>query len=77
MRTLLALVGLVALIILGLVWAGFLNLDATPGTLPKVEVKGGQAPTLKADMGTVDVGTTNKVVEVPTVEVTRPGEAKR
>ena len=44
------------------------------GSLPEVSVEGGNMPEVEADVGDVDVGTTTKTVEVPTVDVTPPEE---
>lgn len=70
MRFLLALVGLAALILIGLLSFGFLKLDGTAGSLPTVKVEGGKAPEVTANMATVTVGTENKTVAVPTVTTT-------
>ena len=65
MRTLLALIGLIALVVVGLMYFGLLNIDQTsPGVV--------QAPTFKADVARVSVGTENKTVAVPTVNVEKP-----
>ncbi|MGI8931579.1 MAG: hypothetical protein ACR2FK_04255 [Sphingomicrobium sp.] len=44
------------------------------GEMPKVEVNasGGQLPEFDVDAPTVNVGTENKVIEVPTVDVDAP-----
>ena len=69
MRTLLALVGLVALIVVGLMYFGLINIDQTrPGSI--------QAPQFQADVAKVSVGTENKTVAVPTVNVERPGNTQ-
>lgn len=75
MRTLLALLGLVVIVVVVLMAFGFINLDQTrQGQLPSVSVQGGQAPAFRADVGSVDVGTENKTVQVPTVAVNKPGD---
>ncbi|ONF96522.1 hypothetical protein SPHI_13070 [Sphingomonas jeddahensis] len=72
MRTLLVLVGIAALVILAGMVTGFINIDQTQtAQLPRIE--GGQAPEFKADVGKIDLGTERKVIEVPKVEVERPG----
>lgn len=74
MRTLLAILGLIVIIIVILMAFGFINIDQTrPGTAPSVQVSGGQAPAFKANVGSVDVGSVNKTVAVPTVSVNKPG----
>ncbi|UZK68119.1 hypothetical protein OKW76_08485 [Sphingomonas sp. S1-29] len=70
MRAILVLLGLAALVVIGLMATGMLSLDQTQqAQLPSIKIEGGQAPEFKADMGTVDVGTVNKTVEVPAVSV--------
>ncbi|MBI0475560.1 hypothetical protein D9601_09375 [Sphingomonas sp. MA1305] len=65
MRTLLALVGIIALVVIALMYFGFINIDQTR---PAVV----QAPQFKADVARVSVGTENKTVAVPTVDVQKP-----
>ncbi|MEN2786832.1 hypothetical protein ACFOKI_09120 [Sphingomonas qilianensis] len=71
MRALLILIGLVALVVVGLMSVGLLKLNTTPGSLPNVSVQGGEAPKVKADMATLSVGAENKTVDVPTVGTTQ------
>ena len=73
MRTLLALLGLAALVAVVLIATGMLHLTATPGTMPTVQVQGGSAPAVHADLPHVDVGTTARTVTLPTIHVTEPG----
>ena len=69
MRSLLVLVGIVALIVVVLMYLGFINIDQTrPGMV--------QAPSFKADVGRVTVGTENKTVAVPTVNVEKPANTQ-
>lgn len=70
MRGLLVLVALVVVIVGALMALGFINIDQTR---PAVV----QAPSFKADVGKVTVGTENKTVAVPTVDVQKPGEAPK
>ncbi|MGN6622206.1 MAG: hypothetical protein ACTHKR_14245 [Sphingomonas sp.] len=73
MRTLLALLGLVVVIVVILMAFGFINIDQTrQAQLPSVTVQGGQAPAFQADVGSVDVGTENKTVAVPHVDINKP-----
>ncbi len=65
MRALLVLLGLAVVVVIGLMSLGMISIDG--GRLPRVAVEGGQAP--KVDVGTIDVGTVNKTVQVPVVEV--------
>lgn len=63
-----------------LMFVGFLALGACDvdqtkeGELPEVEVNasGGQLPEFDVDAPTVNVGTENKTIEVPTVDVDAP-----
>ena len=74
MRALLVLLGIAALVILAGMATGFINIDQTQtARLPRIE--GGQAPEFKADVGKIDLGTERRVIEVPRVEVQRPGAA--
>jgi len=74
MRAILILIGLAALVVVGLMSFGLLKLNASPGTLPSLHVEGGSAPKVDADMGKIVVGTENKTIAVPTVKVDRPAE---
>ncbi len=71
MRALLILVGLAAIVLVVLMSLGMVSLSG--GSLPKVAVEGGQAP--KVDVGEIDVGTTNKTIAVPKIEVRKADEA--
>ena len=74
MRALLVLVGIAALVILAGMATGFINIDQTrTAQLPRLE--GGQAPEFKADVAKIGVGTETKTIEVPKVEVQKPGAA--
>ncbi|WP_296611648.1 hypothetical protein [Sphingomonas sp.] len=70
MRFLLALVGIAALILIALLAFGMISINGRPGSLPTVKLEGGQAPEVNANMATVNFGTENKTVEVPTVTTT-------
>jgi uncharacterized protein YxeA len=66
MRTLLVLLALVVLIGAGLLYFGIISIDQTrPGVV--------QAPQFQADVARVSVGTENKTVAVPTINVEKPG----
>jgi len=69
MRTLLAILGVVALVVVALMQFGLVNIDQTR---PAVV----QAPSFKADVARVSVGTENKTVAVPTVNVEKPGNGQ-
>lgn len=72
MRFLLILVGLFALLFLG-AWAlGLVDLRQTQiARAPEVKVEGGQAPGFAVNVATVELGTENRSVEVPTVGTTK------
>jgi hypothetical protein len=72
MRAILALLGIVALVIVVLMALGMLRIDQEEGaTLPSVSfnVEGGKMPSFKAETGSIGIGSTNKTVELPTVEM--------
>ncbi|MEA1083574.1 MAG: hypothetical protein EOP65_14315 [Sphingomonas sp.] len=69
MRTLLVLLGIVALVVVAAMQFGLVSIDQTH---PAVV----QAPQFKADVARVSVGTENKTVAVPTVNVEKPGNAQ-
>lgn len=67
---------LLAVVALALAWAlGLFNVD-TSGKLeaPSVAVTGGEVPNVQVEAATVDVTTKTETVEVPSVEVTKPGD---
>jgi hypothetical protein len=67
MRSLLALLGIAVLVVAGLIYFGIIRIDQTqPGVV--------QAPRFQADVARVSVGTENKTVAVPTIDVQKPGE---
>lgn len=70
MRGLLVLLGLVALACVVLMSVGMLQVTFPAGWMPSVSfnAQGGKLP--KVTTGTVEVGTTNKTVQVPKVEMT-------
>ena len=68
MRTLLALIGIIALVVVALMYFGLINIDQTRSAVV-------QAPQFKADVARVSVGTENRTVAVPTVNVEKPGNA--
>ena len=67
MRALLTLLALAVLVVAGLLYFGIINLSATPGEV--------RAPTVHAEVGHVSVGTEQRTVTTPTIEVRRAGEA--
>ncbi|MEZ0494837.1 hypothetical protein [Sphingomonas sp. IW22] len=70
MRTLLAILGVVVLVVVVLMSLGMLSIDQTR---PAVV----QAPEFEADVGRIELGTTNKTVEVPTLEVEKVREPRQ
>ena len=70
MRFLLGLIGLAALVLIVLLSFGLITINGKSGALPTVKLEGGKAPEVSANMATVNFGTENKTVEVPTVTTT-------
>lgn len=69
MRTLLVLIGVVALVAVAMMHFGLINIDQTRPAMV-------QAPQFKADVARVSVGTEDKTVSVPTVNVEKPGNVQ-
>lgn len=69
MRSILTIVAVLILLVIVGVATGFINLGARGGDLPSVKVEGGALPTVDADVGDIDVGTKNEVIQVPTIDV--------
>lgn len=64
MRALLFLIGLVVLGVVAAMLFGLISIDMTrPAAV--------QAPAFEADVGRIDLGTTNRTVELPTVDIER------
>ncbi len=63
--------GIALVIVLGLIGAfalGLLSLDRTrPGKLPEIRADAGQLPSFDVTAGSIDVGSKNTVVDVPTM----------
>ncbi|MFS0772659.1 hypothetical protein [Sphingomonas sp. 1P08PE] len=69
MRALLVILALVVLVAAAAMHFGFLSIDQTrPGVV--------QAPKFEADVARVSVGTENKTVAVPTLQVERPANTQ-
>lgn len=68
-RTGLIIAVILVLLAIAAVATGFVDLSGKAGELPKVAVEGGALPSVDADVGSVEMGTTNTTVEVPKVEV--------
>ena len=71
MRALLVLIGLAVVVVIVLMSLGMVSIGG--GSLPTVQVQGGTAP--KVDVGRIDVGTVNKTIAVPVVEVKKADNA--
>ena len=68
MRFLLVLLGIVLLIVAALMYFGMINIDQTrAGSV--------QTPQFHADVGKVTLGTKEKTVAVPTINVERPANS--
>ncbi|USI73342.1 hypothetical protein [Sphingomonas morindae] len=71
MRAILVLLIILVVVAIALVATGYINVDQTrQAALPKIEVKGGQAPAF--DVQTANVSVHNETVQVPTVDVKKP-----
>lgn len=69
------ILGLVVIVAVGWFAYTMVDVDQTQeAELPNVSVTGGQLPKADVDVGSVDVGTETRTVEVPTVNVTPPAE---
>lgn len=68
MRAIVTILVIVVLVAIVAVATGFVNLHGSSGSMPKVAVEGGAMPSVKADVGSVDVGTKNSTIDVPKVE---------
>jgi hypothetical protein len=76
MRALLVLLGLIVLAAALLMIFGMISIDQTQtAQLPSISVEGGQAPQFEADVGSVDLGTQNRTVAVPTIDVEKANNA--
>ncbi|HEU0043081.1 hypothetical protein [Sphingomonas sp.] len=71
MRALLVLLALAALVAAALLYFGLIQIEQTRSGSVQV-----QAPKFEADVGRVGVGTENRTVTVPTLEVERPANAQ-
>lgn len=70
MRGLLSLVGIALIVVIVLIYFGFINVDQTrPGVV--------QAPQFHADVGKVSVGSEKKTVSVPKISVEKAPAAEQ
>jgi len=85
MRAVLILLILVVLVALAGVMTGFININQIRGAeAPVVSAthnglvaKGGQTPAFDVETGSVEVGTSNATVKIPSLEVKRPAPAPK
>ena len=81
MRAILFVLIVAVLVVIAGIASGFLNINQIRGakvpdvaaTTNGVTAKGGQAPAFDVETGSVKVGTKQKTVTVPTLEVQKPG----
>ena len=69
MRAIITILAILVIVAIVAVATGFVNLHGNGGSLPTVAVQGGALPQVQANVGTIDLGTQNKTVEVPKVSV--------
>ncbi len=82
LRTIIFILILAVVVVIAAVATGFLDINQIRGakapqisaTGNGVTAKGGQAPAFDVETGSVKVGTTQKTVKVPTLEVEKPGQ---
>lgn len=84
MRAIITLLAIVVLLAIVGIATGFINLSGHSGSMPRIAVEGGSMPGVKADVGSIDLGekkttvdvpkvsTTQKTVNVPTIDVKKP-----
>lgn len=66
---------IIAVIVVALLAWYFLDVDVEGGDMPEVSVEGGEMPNADVTTGDVSVGTEEKTVEVPTIDVSPAPEA--
>ncbi len=72
MRALLILVGLAALALVGAWSLGLVSIDQSKiAQAPQLKLEGGQVPEFTVNMATIEFGTENKTIDVPTVSTTK------
>jgi hypothetical protein len=80
LRTIIFILVIAILVVIAGIATGFLDINQIRGAkVPQVSTtgngvtaKGGQAPAFEVETGSVKVGTQQKTVEVPTLEVQKP-----
>jgi len=71
MRAIVTILAIIVIVAIIAVWTGFIRLNSSPGSMPTVSVQGGKAPSVSADVGSIDVGTKNSTVDVPRVDTVK------
>lgn len=71
MRAIVTILAIIVVIGIIAIATGYVNLHGNAGTLPKVSVQGGSAPSVSADVGSIDFGSKNTSVDVPKMETTK------
>ena len=69
MRAIVTILAIIVIIAIIAVATGFVNIHGNGGSLPRVAVEGGSLPQVQANVGSIDVGSQNKMVEVPKLSV--------
>lgn len=69
MRALVSIFVIVVVVAIVAVATGFINLHGSAGEMPRVAIEGGRAPSVAADVGSIDVGSKSSRVDVPKVNV--------
>ncbi len=85
LRTIIFILILAVVVVIAAVATGFLDINQIRGAkAPQISAtgngviaKGGQAPAFDVETGSVKVGTMQKTVKVPTLEVEKPGQIRQ
>lgn len=73
MRAILMLLVLVVIVAIAAVALGFINVNQTrTASLPKLELKGGHAPSFDVETANVSVRNETTTIKTPTLEVQKP-----
>ena len=81
MRAILLILIVAVVALIAAIWTGFIDIRQTsPAVVPNIEAsngkltsEGGQAPTFDIETGSIGVGTSEREVTVPSIEVKREG----
>jgi hypothetical protein len=82
LRTIVFILIIVVILVIGGIASGLVDINQIRGakapqisaTSNGVTAKGGQAPAFDVETGSVKVGSTQKTVQVPTLQVQKPGQ---